>query len=72
MRLLDKVGQHLFRYREIRDDSVLHRPDSYYIAGRAAKHVLSFLPDGLYLVRHLVDGNNRWLIDHDAATFGID
>ena len=72
MGFLDKVCQHLFRDGEVGDDTVLHRPDSDDVAGRAAKHILSFLANGLYLVCHLVDGDNGRLIDNDAATFGID
>ena len=70
--LLDEVRQHFFRDREIGNDAIFHGPDSHDIARRTTKHILGFFADSFDLVCDFVDGNDRRLVDHDAATFSID
>ena len=36
VRLLNEVRQHFFRHRKIRNDTILHWPDGYYVSRRAA------------------------------------
>jgi hypothetical protein len=70
--LLDEVAKHLLRHVEVRDDAVLERADRGDRPGRAAEHALRLDADGVHLTGALVDRDDRWLREHDAATAHVD
>jgi len=72
VRLLDEVVQHPLGHLEVGDDAVLHGPDGDNVARRAAQHLLGFLADRFHFTGHLVDGDNRRLVDDDALALGVD
>jgi hypothetical protein len=57
---------------EVGDDAVLHRLDRHDVAGRAPEHLLGFLADRLNLAGHLVNGNDRGLVDDNALAARVD
>ena len=65
---------HILRDLEIGDHAVAQRPDGFDIAGRATEHLLGFLAHGQHLLLALPvrDGDDRWLIQHDALSFYVD
>jgi hypothetical protein len=56
---------------EVGDDAVLHRLDGDDVAGSAAQHLLGVAPDSFDLAVHLVDGDDRRFVDHDALAARI-
>src|SRR5918997_5522033 len=66
LHLADKVGEHLLRYLEVRDDAVFKRPECDDVARRAPEHALGAGADGHHLVRLAVYGDDRGLGEHDA------
>ena len=65
---------HLFRDFEIGDDAVAQRADGGDVAGRAAQHHLRLVADGehLLLALDLGDGDDRRLVQDDAAALDVD
>ena len=64
-------GQHDLRDVEVRDDTVLERPDCLDGAGRAADHALGVRANGQHALLALVDRHDGRLVDDDAlATDG--
>src|SRR5690606_27825553 len=75
--LADEGLQHFFRHGEIRDDTVLERPDGLDVAGGAAEHALGFgayRRDRLRVVRiaPAADGDDRRLVEDDALAPNVD
>ena len=65
--LLDEVAQHLLADLEVGDDAVLQRPDGLDVRRRAADHALGLGADGERAAVAGVDGDDRRLVEHDAA-----
>ena len=59
---------------EIGDHAVAQGPDRLDIAGRSTEHLLGLLTHGQHLLLTLQvrDGDDRWLIQHDALSFYVD
>ena len=72
MHLLDEVAQHLFADVEIGNDAVLQRTDRADVIRRAADHALRLGADCERPPVFHVDGDNRRLVEHDAATAYVD
>ena len=72
MDLLDEVPEHLLGHLEVGDDAVLEGPDGLDVARRAAQHALGLDADRVHLAGALVDRDDRWLGEHDAATAHVD
>ena len=70
--LAHEVAQHLGGDVVVGDHAVLQRPDGLDVAGRAADHPLGLGPDGDDGVGGGVDGDDRRLVEHDAAAAGVD
>jgi hypothetical protein len=66
-----KVLEHLLRHFKISNHAVFHRADGDDVAGRAAQHLFGVAPDGFDRVGNLVDGDNGWLRDDDAASLRV-
>ena len=64
--LLDEVLEHALGDFEVGDHAVLHRPDGFDVAGRAAQHLLRLDAHGLDAIGELVDDHDRRLAHHDA------
>jgi hypothetical protein len=69
--LSDEVLQHLLGNFEIRDDAIFHWADRHDIARRAAEHFFCVASDRLYLIRYLIDRNDRGFRNNDAASLRI-
>ena len=69
--LLNKMIQHLFRYREIRDHSLTQRTDCHDIARCTAKHQTRFLSDRFNSICISVECNDRRLFQYNALPFDI-
>jgi hypothetical protein len=75
MHLADEVLDHLFGDFEIGDDAVAHGPDRLDVAGRAAQHHLGVVADRADLLLAALDhgdGDDRGLVEDDAASLHID
>ena len=72
MHLLNEVAQHLLGHVEIGDDAILERADRGDRPRRPPKHALGLDPHGVDFAGALVDGNDRWFREDDAATANVD
>ncbi len=74
MHLADEVLDHFLRNFEIGNNAVAHRTDSLDIAGRTTQHHLGVVTDraNLFLSPSIDGGDDRRLVQHDAASFDID
>ncbi len=70
--LLDKVPQHLFGDLEVGDHTVLEWPDRHDRSGRATKHALRFNADSKHGSCRLIESNDGWLRQDDAAPTDVD
>src|SRR6185437_6840536 len=70
----DEVLDHFFGDFEIGDHAVAHGADSFDVAGRAAQHHLGVVAHrtNLFLAAFAHHGDDRWLVQHNAATTHID
>ena len=68
----DEVAQHRFGDQVVGDDAVAHRPADDDAAGRAAEHLPRVRADGHDAVVGRRVGDDRRLVEHDAAAFDID
>ena len=67
LRLAHEMGQHLLRRFEVGDDAVLHRPDRLDVGRRAPEHLVGLGADRLDTAARRVEGDDRRLVQHDAA-----
>ena len=65
--LADEMAQQPFGGFEVGDHAVAQRPNRGDVGRRAAEHRVGRVADGLGLVALRVDGDDRGLVDHDAA-----
>src|ERR671910_940509 len=72
VRLADEVAEHLLADLEVRDDTVLERPDRLDVAGRAPDHALGLDADRDGSPVAHVDGNDRGFVEHDALATPVD
>ena len=72
LRLFDEMGEHLFRPLKIADDAADQRRLHDDIAALAAGHVGGLLAEGDDLLGHLVDRDERRLVQHDTAALDGD
>ena len=69
---LDEVGEHPLGGVEVGDDAVAQRLDRRHVAGRAAQHFLGLRAHGLDALLRGVEGDDRRLVEDDAAAGGED
>ena len=69
---VDEVAEHLLADLEVGDDAVLQGPDGLDVAGRAADHALGLDADGQGPAVLHVDGDDRRLVEDDAAAAHVD
>ncbi len=69
---LDEVGEHPLGGVEVGDDPVAQRLDRHHVVRRAPEHLLGAAPDRLDPVVRRVVGDDRRLVQDDAATGGED
>ena len=70
LRLADEAGEHPLGGVEVGDDAVAHRPDGGDGGRRAAQHGARLVSDRFGLLGGGVDGDNRRLVNDDAAAGG--
>src|SRR6267142_2927861 len=70
--LAHEIRQHLLRSFKVRDDPVKQGSDDHNIAGLASVHLLRLEANSDHLSGDGIDGDQGWLIDHDAAAAHID
>src|SRR5690349_6988148 len=69
MHFLKEVAQHFFRHLEVCDDPSLERARDGDVRRCFAEHRFCFMPYRNDLAVAHVDGDKRWLVDHESFPF---